>query len=43
MKLIEEVSIYISKIIGIDSEYIKLTIATILIFVLFGILKSIIK
>lgn len=43
MKVIEEISLYISKMIGIDSEYIRLTIATILIFLLFGVLKSIIK
>ena len=43
MEYIEEFSIYISKFIGIDHEYIKLTILTILVFLFFGIIKSIIK
>lgn len=40
---IEKISEYLSHHIGIGSEYIKLTILTILVFVTFGIIKSIIK
>lgn len=43
MIYIQDLSDYISKIIGIDSEYIKLTILTIFIFLFFGIIKAIIK
>ena len=43
MGYIQEFSIYLGKMTGIDSEYIKLTIITILIFLVFGIIKSIIK
>lgn len=43
MIYIEKISEYLSEHIGIDSEYIKLTILTILVFVTFGIIKSIIK
>ena len=43
MGYIQEFSNYIGKITGIDSEYIKLTILTVLIFFIFGIIKSIIK
>lgn len=43
MIYIEKISEYLSHHIGIGSEYIKLTILTILVFVTFGIIKSIIK
>ena len=43
MKYITEFSAYLGRITGIDSEYIKLTILTILIFFVFGVIKSIIK
>lgn len=43
MKYITEFSEYLSKITAIDSEYIKLTILTIIIFFVFGVIKSIIK
>ena len=43
MKYITEFSAYLGKMTGVDSEYIKLTILTILIFLVFGIMKSIIK
>ncbi len=43
MGYIQEFSIYLGKMTGMDSEYIKLTIITILIFLVFGIIKSIIK
>ncbi len=43
MKYIIEFSVYLGKITGIDSEYIKLAILTIFIFLIFGIIKSIIK
>ena len=43
MEYITEFSAYLGKITGIDSEYIKLTILTVLIFLIFGIIKSIIK
>ena len=43
MKYITEFSIYLGRITGIDSEYINLTILTALIFLLFGIIKLIIK
>ena len=43
MGYIQEFSNYIGEITGIDSEYIKLTILTILIFFIFGVIKSIIK
>lgn len=43
MIYIEKISEYFSHHIGIGSEYIKLTILTILVFVTFGIIKSIIK
>ena len=43
MEYIRDFSEYLGKIAGIDSEYIKLTILTILIFFVFGIIKSIIK
>lgn len=43
MGYIQEFSNYIGRITGIDSEYIKLTILTIFIFLIFGIIKSIIK
>ncbi len=43
MKYITEFSEYLGKITAIDSEYIKLTILTIIIFFVFGVIKSIIK
>ena len=43
MGYITEFSAYLGRITGIDSEYIKLTILTVLIFFVFGIIKSIIK
>ena len=43
MEYIIEFSAYLGRITGIDSEYIKLTILTLLIFLVFGIIKSIIK
>lgn len=43
MEYITDFSVYLGRITGIDSEYIKLTILTILIFFVFGIIKSIIK
>ena len=43
MEYITEFSAYLGKITGIDSEYIKLTILTAVIFFVFGIIKSIIK
>ena len=43
MGYITEFSAYLGKMTGVDSEYIKLTILTILIFLVFGIMKSIIK
>ena len=43
MEYITEFSAYLGRITGIDSEYIKLTILTVLIFLVFGIIKSIIK
>lgn len=43
MEYIKDFSEYLGKIAGIDSEYIKLTILTILIFFVFGIIKTIIK
>lgn len=43
MIYIQNLSDYISKITGIDSEYIKLAILTIFIFIFFGIIKAIIK
>lgn len=43
MEYITDFSVYLGRITGIDSEYIKLTILTILIFLVFGIIKSIIK
>ena len=43
MEYIIEFSAYLGRITGIDSEYIKLTILTVLIFLVFGIIKSIIK
>lgn len=43
MIYIEKISEYLSEHIGIDSEYIKLTILTILVFITFGLIKSIIK
>ena len=43
MEYITEFSAYLGRITGIDSEYIKLTLLTILIFFVFGVIKSIIK
>ena len=43
MKYIIEFAEYLGKMTGIDSEYIKLSILTILIFLVFGIIKAIIK
>lgn len=43
MEYITDFSVYLGRITGIDSEYIKLTILTVLIFFIFGIIKSIIK
>ncbi len=43
MIYIEKISEYLSQHIGIDSEYIKLTILTMLVFITFGLIKSIIK
>ena len=43
MEYIRDFSAYLGRITGIDSEYIKLTILTILIFLVFGVIKSIIK
>ncbi len=43
MIYIEKISEYLSHHIGIGSEYIKLTILTILVFAIFGLIKSIIK
>lgn len=43
MIYIEKISEYLSQHIGIDSEYIKLTILTMLVLITFGLIKSIIK
>lgn len=43
MEYIKDFSLYLGEITGIDSEYIKLTILTILIFFVFGVIKSVIK
>ena len=43
MEYITEFSAYLGRITGIDSEYIKLTLLTVLIFFVFGVIKSIIK
>ena len=43
MEYITEFSAYLGRITGIDREYIKLTLLTILIFFVFGVIKSIIK
>ena len=43
MGYITEFSAYLGRITGIDSEYIRLAILTILIFFVFGVIKSIIK
>lgn len=43
LKLVHELADYIHEILGFDSEYIELTILTILIFLIFGILKAIMK
>lgn len=43
MKYINSVSLYLNKILGIDTEYIKLTILTIIVLLIFGILKLIVR
>ena len=43
MKYINSISIYLNKILGIDTEYIKLTILTIIVLLIFGILKLIVR
>ena len=43
MEYIKDFAEYLGKITGIDSEYIRLAILTILIFFVFGVIKSIIK
>lgn len=43
MKYINSFSLYLNKILGIDTEYIKLTILTITVLLFFGILKLIVK
>lgn len=43
MKYIENFSLYLGDLIGIDSEYIKLIILTILVFLVFGLMKLAIK
>lgn len=43
MEYIRDFSAYLGRITGIDSEYIRLAILTIIIFFVFGIIKSIIK
>lgn len=43
MEYIREFSAYLGRITGIDSEYIRSAILTVLIFFVFGIMKSIIK
>lgn len=43
MKYIDSISLYLNKILGIDTEYIKLTILTIIVLLIFGILKLIVR
>lgn len=43
MKYINSISLYLNKILGIDTEYIKLTILTIIVLLIFGILKLIVR
>ena len=43
MEYIKSFSVQMGEITGIDSEYIKLTILTVLVFLIFGIIKLVIK
>ena len=43
MEYIKSFSVQMEEITGIDSEYIKLTILTVLVFLIFGIIKLVIK
>lgn len=43
MEYIKSFSVQMGEITGIDSEYIKLTILTVLVFLIFGIIKYVIK
>ena len=43
MKYINTFSLYLNKILGIDVEYIRLAILTIIVLLIFGILKLIVR
>ena len=43
LNIIKEISEYIGKDMGINEDYVKLTILTIFVFIVFGILKAVIK
>lgn len=43
MKIIHNLALYIQEVSGFDSQYVELTILTILVFFIFGVLKGIIK